>query len=146
MSVYLDSFDGGVQLHRHDHAPDGDEMASMLSMGANVWYAFTTEHGSKAWAAYSPETPVFLLHDVASERKGDGTALMEAVGKWADQRRVVGVLVCWPEIAGFYQRFGWVVASTWLGMVELVRTGIVGGAPEFYASGNWARLGQQADQ
>jgi hypothetical protein len=69
-----------------------------------VWHRFSTELAHADVAAVSSE--VYLLQWIESFAPGNGTAVLEAVGEWADDNEMIGLLVCPVDMARWYRDRG----------------------------------------
>jgi len=81
-----------------------DAQIAAMDAPAPVWHRFSTELAHADVAVLTPG--VFLLNWIESFAPGNGTALLEAVGEWADENAMTGRLVCPPGLAGWYRDRG----------------------------------------
>ena len=101
-------------------APPGDLTAGLDP--PEVWWRFTTGEAN-GYVAWWPEKDSFLLHWIESHRKGDGTRVLEAIGRWADEHGLDGKLICTVDTVPFYSRLGWLNIGQYMdpGHVEMWR-------------------------
>lgn len=96
-----------VYEHPADN-PDPMLDAAGLYTDPSTWHHWTSPHGD-AWVSYIPGAPIYLLHDLHAEPRGEGhgAVLLTAVHLWADQHRLKGHLLCEPALRPWYEGHGW---------------------------------------
>ena len=70
-----------------------------------VWHRFATEL-AHADVAVIGDTSVFLLNWIESFAPGNGSAVLRAVGDWADANDMTGLLVCERDRALWFRDVG----------------------------------------
>lgn len=97
----------GCMMAENVAVPNDAELVVLLAASINPsgWCHFWTAK-SDAWV-WSHERS-FILQWIESGQRGDGSILMRGISSWADMHRMLsGSLVCDPDLAPFYARFGW---------------------------------------
>lgn len=93
-------------------APPADVASLPLDMipTDGRWFRFDSERGH-AQVFVSNQSAAGLLHwievDPASRGLGHATALLDAIGAWADHLHLPMTLLCDDTLIGFYRERGW---------------------------------------
>lgn len=99
-----------IVFHDNRQPPITNPLEALVALGAGQmgWHHFSTG-SADAYVCVNPMAPgTYLLHQLDSAERGHGTAIMNAIGEWADENMYHGTLVCDLATVGFYARFGWV--------------------------------------